>query len=345
MNPFVISLELFAALVGGAAAAEMACQGGSCLDAAGEEEAALMQLKTKPAHDVSATAGGDFNYMSFHVGDWPSVDVPGAENMCDGTTPGGFQSPINIEVAGASYKKSDIPGPEFYAEEGGCSEALFVNKSNTWQVDTYDPGNTEFDVNCSNLVMSWNGKAYEMIQFHFHTLSEDTFDFQPYAMQMHMVHLAADGSIAVVGVLIDTDGPVRKQNKFLNGVFETGFDSTRIVSAPRKAPLNPYKALLKKGGKFWHYPGSLTTPPCSQGLDFFIARDPVSVSGTHVANLMSYLKTRAGNSYGQNHRPIQPLNGREITVGRWSEVCPLNGKAPDVGELDPAKCHFLEEYA
>jgi carbonic anhydrase len=353
MNPFVTSLavpslllRLFAAPLGGAVAAETACPGGSCLNAAGDEEATLMQLKTKPAQEASAKAGGDFNYRSFHVGDWPSVVVPDQTNMCDGTTPGGFQSPINIQVAKASYKTSDIPGPKFFAKDGGCSEALFVNKSNAWQVDTYDPKNEAESVTCSNLILEWNGKDYEMIQFHFHTLSEDTFDFKPFPMQMHMVHVSADNSIAVVGVLIDTHGPASKQNNFLNWVFETGFDSTRMVSAPGHSPVNPYKALLKKHGEFWHYPGSLTTPPCSQGLDFFIAKDPVTVSETYVEELMNYLKPpRAGNSYGQNHRPIQPLNGREITVGRWTEVCPLTGEIPEVGELDPDFCHFVEEWA
>jgi len=302
-----------------------------------------MQVKAKPAHDASAEAGGDFTYESFHLGDWPSLKIPGKVNMCDGSVPGGFQSPINIQVKDAPYKMSDIPGPEFYAKDGGCSKGLFVNKSTAWQVDLYDPANTEFDVSCSNLEMKWNGKVYSMIQFHWHTLSEDTLDFQPFAMQMHMVHLASDNSIAVVGVLIDVDGPWFQQNSFLNEIFEVGFDSTRMVSGP--TPVNPYSALLKKHGEFWHYPGSLTTPPCSQGLDFFISKTPVSVSGSHVTNFMNYLKERGGNSYGQNHRPIQPLAGREITEGRWSEVCPLTGKIPEVGHLDPGYCHFLEEYA
>jgi len=341
-------LRLFAMKLGGASAAvavaaETACRGGFCLNAAGEEESTLMQLKSKPAQDSSVKASGDFNYRSFQIGDWPSVPPPeGSVNMCDASRSGGFQAPINIEVAGASYETSAIPGPKFYARDGGCSEGMFVNKSTAWQVDLYDP---KQGVGCNNLEMEWNGKVYVMIQFHWHTLSEDTFDFHPYPMQMHMVHLAEDNSLAVVGVLHDTGGLWFKQNSFLNGVFATGFDSMRMVSSPAGQPINPYKSLLQRHGEFWHYPGSLTTPPCSAPVDFLIAKDPVNIAAVYVTNYEKYLKERGGNSYGQNHRPIQPLNGRDVTVGRWAEVCPLNGKVPNAGHLDPDFCHFVEEYA
>jgi len=338
-------LRLFAMKLGGASAAvavaaETACRGGSCLNAAGEEESTLMQLKSKPAQGSSAKAAGDFNYRSFHIGDWPEVPMPdGIVNQCDGSFGDGFQGPINLQVAGASYETSAIPGPKFYAKDGGCSEGIFVNKSTAWQVDLYDP---QSEAGCNNLEMEWNGKVYVMIQFHWHTLSEDTVDFHPFAMQMHMVHLADDNSLAVVGVLIDTGGPWFKQNSFLNGIFTTGFDSQRMVSSPAGHPINPYKSLLQKHGEFWHYQGSLTTPPCSEGVQFFTAKDPVYIAAVHVTTFMDYLKVRGGNSYGQNHRPIQPLNGREVTVGRWAEGF---GEFPNPGDLDPYWCHFVEEYA
>jgi len=230
--------------------------------------------------------------------------------------------------------------PKFYAKDGGCDEAYFVEKGTAWQVDFMNP---KEKLDCKNLEMEWKGKVYVLVQFHFHTLSEDTVDFQPTPMQMHMVHLAADGSFAVVGVLIKTEGFFR--NGFLKDIFETGFDSNRMVTLTSGGRLNPYEGVLPKFGEFWHYEGSFTTPPCTEGVDFLISQSPVVTSASYVTSYMEYLKgSGKGNSYGQNHRPIQPLNGRKVSTGRFWEVCP-KGPVPDCGKLDPQQVQICEESA
>jgi len=308
---------------------------GTCTD----EESALVQVKAQASRQRASgrTAGsGSYDYHSFHLGDWPEF-AP----LCGGTGATGFQAPINIAVDGADYEMTPYTSwPKFYAKDGGCDEAYFVEKGTAWQVDFMNPKKS---LDCRNLEMEWKGKVYVLVQFHFHTLSEDTVDFQPAPMQMHMVHLAADGSYAVVGVLIKTDGSW--QNGFLKEIFETGFSSSRMVTSAAGGRFNPYEGVLTKFGKFWHYEGSFTTPPCTEGVDFLISQTPVTTSALHVTSYMEYLKgTGKGNSYGQNHRPIQPLNGREITTGRFLEVCP-KGPVPDCGKLDPQEVQRCEELA
>jgi len=212
----------------------------------GDEESAMVQVKARPSRQrasAEASGSGSYDYHGFHLGDWPEI-AP----MCGGASTTGFQAPINIAVDGADYKMMPHESwPKFYAKDGGCDETYFVEKGTAWQVDFMNP---KKGLDCSNLEMEWKGKVYVLVQFHFHTLSEDTVDFQPAPMQMHMVHLAADGSYAVVGVLIKTEGWFK--NDFLKEIFETGFNSSRMVTLAAGRRVNPYHGVLTKFGEFWH---------------------------------------------------------------------------------------------
>jgi len=299
-----------------------------------DEDSSMLQVKSQPSQLTSSavSGSGSYNYESFHLGNWPDLSA-----TCGGESTTGFQAPINIAVDGAQYESMPRNSrPKFYAKDGGCEEAYFAAKGTAWQVTFIDE---DAQVNCENLVMEWKGKTYALVQFHFHTLSEDTLDFQPTAMQMHMVHLADDGSFAVVGAMIKTDG--WKENKFLKDIFGAGFDTNRKVSLNGKQKFNPYQGVLKRAGKFWYYPGSFTTPPCTEGVDFLIAQSPVVTSLSYVTSYMEYLKGSdgAGNSYGQNHRPIQPLNDRVITTGRFS----MGGAVKPCGKLDPKNLRLGEQ--
>jgi len=311
---------------------------GAEVGACAVEESAMVQVRAQWSQGASSAAAGsgDYDYRSFHLGNWPEISA-----VCTGASRAGFQAPINIAVDGADYKRMpQASWPKFYAKDGGCGKAYFVQKGTAWQVDFMNPKKW---LDCRNLEMEWKDKVYVLVQLHFHTLSEDTLDFQPTPMQMHMVHLAADGSYAVVGVLIKTDGFFK--NSFLKKIFETGFERNRMVTLPKGPRLNPYEGVLPKLGGFWHYEGSFTTPPCTESVDFLISQTPVVTSASYVTSYMEYLKaTGKGNSYGQNNRPIQPLHGREITKGRFREVCP-KGPVPECGKLDLRQVQICEEFA
>lgn len=170
-----------------------------------------------------------------------------------------------------------------------------VNNGHTIQVN-YTPGST--------LVAS--GKEYALVQFHFHHLSEHTVSGRPTDMELHFVHQDADGGLAVVGVLL-TSG---RHNPSLEQVWAnmpTDKDEKRFVAG---ATINA-KDLLPANLSYFSYLGSLTTPPCSEGVSWYVLRDGIEVSPAQI--------DRFAALYPDNARPTQPLNGRAVSYSQATE--------------------------
>jgi len=284
------------------------------------EEAAMIQVKPRWGDQAGTEvrkAGADgFGYSTFQQGNWGEGYPLCSGQETEGAPNNQWQAPINFNLSEAYQELDDDDYPRFYAKGGGCKQGYFWAKPQAWQVNFVDKEH----VDCTNLEMEWRGKVHELVQFHFHVLSEDTFDFNHLPMQMHMVHVAEDGSLAVVGVQVDyaTDNGA-PPNKFLSQVFKEGFETDHVVTGCHK--FNPYFGLLKRGNKLWQYQGSLTTPPCSPGVSFLIAQKPVHLHREYVADYREYLlATGAGDSYGHNHRPAQPLNGRTVSLGEFGAI-------------------------
>jgi len=134
-------------------------------------------------------------------------------------------------------------------------------------------------------------KVYELKQFHFHSLSEHTENGLHSKIEGHFVNVASDGSLAVIGVLID------EAKESLNGELEKAFSLTipneKATTSP-KIHLNPSHILPT--GKVYSYSGSLTTPPCTEGVTW-------NVYSTHIN--LSKAKIDAFNKhYTTNYRPI-----------------------------------------
>mmetsp|Transcript_88382 Transcript_88382/g.255045 ORF Transcript_88382/g.255045 Transcript_88382/m.255045 type:complete len:341 (-) Transcript_88382:156-1178(-) len=243
-----------------------------------------------------------------------------------------WESPINIAVDGVHYPTLSVSEPpKFTVTNGGCKDVEFVSSAGAWQVN----------FKCENLGMEWKGRTYRLAQFHFHTQSEDSFDFERLPMQMHMVHVAVATkdlpiAFAVIGVQVEVDKNCARHNHFLKSVFETGFPSDiGKKHVESKLPFNPYAGVLSPKGEFWYYPGSLTTPPCTPGVDFLIAEKRASIGPEIVAEYRRYLSTgdRIGDSYGHNARPIQPLNDRPIQAGHFGRIAYEEGEAKRGSQL------------
>lgn len=148
-----------------------------------------------------------------------------------------------------------------------------------------------------------DGKAFELLQFHFHTPSEHVVDGKPYPAEVHFVHRAADGELAVIGAFIAD----RPGNAALAEV---------VAHAPAgKSPAMTYSwvtidpaAIMPAPASFWSYGGSLTTPACGEGVRWMVQRQPLALSRQHVDALRAAM--------GENARPVQPLNGRAVTAPR-----------------------------
>ena len=142
------------------------------------------------------------------------------------------------------------------------------------------------------------GRRYELLQFHFHRPSEERIEGRQFAMVAHLVHKSADGRLAVVAVLLEHGRahPV-VQAVWNNLPLDKGED------VPARMSLDLGK-LLPEDRSYFTYMGSLTTPPCSEGVLWMVLRQPVAVSPEQ-DSIFARL-------YPMNARPIQPASGRLI---------------------------------
>jgi carbonic anhydrase len=146
------------------------------------------------------------------------------------------------------------------------------------------------------------GRVYHLIQFHFHRPSEERVNGKTYDMVAHLVHKDDEGHLAVVSVLIEkgSEHPLI-QTLWNNLPLEVDQELTPAVAID-------IKRLLPETRNYWTYMGSLTTPPCTEGVLWMVLKQPVQVSPEQIA-IFSRL-------YRNNARPVQPANGRLIKETR-----------------------------
>lgn len=192
------------------------------------------------------------------------------------------QSPIDIQSSAASNNLDNI----VFNYQSISPEVL--NNGHTIQAN-YAAGSG----------IEVNGKHYDLLQFHFHTPSENTVDGKPYNMEMHLVHKSKDGQLAVVGVFM-------KQGD-QNDVLQKLWDNMPQKSGEKKQ-LQDVKLsaleLLPTKRSYSHFAGSLTTPPCSEGVNWFVMDKPIELSAAQIKKF--------ADTIGENARPTQPLNDRTI---------------------------------
>ncbi len=196
---------------------------------------------------------------------------------------GKTQSPIDItKVDGVSSAKVEL----HYQP----TKIKILNNGHSIKV-TYDKGS----------YMIVDGKRYDLLQFHFHSPSEHTVGGKHSAMEMHLVHRSSDGGFAVIGVLIEKDG----KNKAFARLWKK-LPEKKGEEYERKATVN-VADLLPEDKAFYNYTGSFTTPPCTEGVKWFVLKSKVNLSGHQVKEFREIM-------HGDN-RPVQPINGRVITSG------------------------------
>jgi carbonic anhydrase len=145
------------------------------------------------------------------------------------------------------------------------------------------------------------GKVYTAVQFHFHTPSEHTLDGVHEELELHMVHMAADGTLAVLGVLF-REG---KTNKFLGQFWDKLTEIHPGQSAKIPVGTIDTQELDILSGSFFRYRGSLTTPPYTEGVEWVVIHDVMEASREQLDIFHSALP-------GTNARDLQPLNDRHV---------------------------------
>jgi carbonic anhydrase len=142
------------------------------------------------------------------------------------------------------------------------------------------------------------GQRYELLQFHFHRPSEERIAGRQFEMSAHLVHRDAEGRLAVVALLLEAgDAHPVVQTVWNNLPLERGSEQAAFTQ------LNPAD-LLPPDRRYFTYMGSLTTPPCSEGVLWMVMQQPVRASAQQLRVF--------ARLYPMNARPIQPLAGRRI---------------------------------
>lgn len=146
------------------------------------------------------------------------------------------------------------------------------------------------------------GKRHELLQFHFHRPSEERVNGRAYDMVVHLVHKNAEGRLAVVAVLLEKGS----EHPLIQTLWNNLPLEQDMEVAPEEA-IDPNK-LLPDDRTYWTYMGSLTTPPCTEGVVWMVLKQPVQVALEQVAIF--------SRVYRNNARPLQPANGRLIKESR-----------------------------
>ena len=203
-----------------------------------------------------------------------------------GSGPARHQSPINIDGA----VREDLPPIEF---DYRPSPLKITDTGHSFQVNVA-PGSGGITI---------AGEHYDLVQFHFHRPSEETFQGHHYSMVAHLVHKNAKGELAVVAVQIRKG----QENAFLKPIF----DNFPAKGTPEKsvagASVDLGTFVPGKHG-YYTYEGSLTTPPCSEGVRWFELKTAVEASA---AQLQEFAVR-----YPHNARPTQALNGRSVAQSK-----------------------------
>ena len=235
---------------------------------------------------------------------WSYVDGPGGpENWGNlskdnlACSKGKTQSPININVDRAV--KAELPALEFLYRPSPLS---IVDNGHTIMVN-YGEG--------SNLLV--DGRQYRLIQFHFHKPSEEAINGERTDMVVHLVHQHHDGSLAVVGVLMNTKKLGSAKKSWFgdeavkdNPTIQTLWNNIPLIKGKTEMPgvMIDVNQLLPNDRNYFTYMGSLTTPPCSENVLWFVMKNPIYVSEEQVKNF--------DRIYPMNARPLQPKGDRLI---------------------------------
>ncbi|MDF2152647.1 carbonic anhydrase [Vibrio sp. CAU 1672] len=146
-------------------------------------------------------------------------------------------------------------------------------------------------------ILTLDGHTFALRQFHFHTPSENRIDGKPYPLEMHYVHADAQGNLAVVAVFFESG----KSNPALADMLaEIPAEGEQVTLA------QPFKtsALIPSERGYYRFNGSLTTPPCSEGVRWLVMKQPQTLSKPQLEQLMAVM--------GENNRPVQAINARLI---------------------------------
>ncbi len=261
------------------------CAAQNALAAAGQKVKVLSECKKSTDKDAESKDDSAKKDDKAHAVHWGYEGDNGPEHWGDAFPvcgKGKKQSPLNI--IGPFEKSKETLSVDY--KEGPLK---MLNNGHTIQVNV-EPGSS----------LTIGKESFDLLQFHFHRPSEEQIDGKNASMVAHFVHKSKEGKLAVIGVMLNEG----KDSAAIKTLWANLPPKEGEEFLPAKVTFNPASMLPKDMG-FYNYEGSLTTPPCTEGVQFYILKSPVDISKQQLAKFPFKL----------NARPVQSLNGRKITAG------------------------------
>lgn len=193
------------------------------------------------------------------------------------------QTPINLVEN--EMIEAELSAIEFAYKN---SAATVVNNGHTIQIN-YPQGSS----------IKIEGKTFNLVQFHFHTPSENQINGKSFPLEVHLVHKNDKGELAVIGVMFD----VGNAHELLDSIWKK-VSSKENEEVKLDQEINPMN-LLPEEKNYFRFNGSLTTPPCSEGVRWFVMKKPLTASLEQIHQFKGWMKH-------DNARPLQPVNARPV---------------------------------
>lgn len=245
-----------------------------------------MMFRTSMLVAVAAAAGADYSSQ----GDNWGLTVP----LCDS---GVEQSPINLVTTGTTETRSmALHG---FGYEDFTIPTSDVERSTVKVQTNVEAG--EFHLHHADQGVL----KFAPAQFHLHAPSEHTVDGIQYDLEVHFVHSYLNGDLGgVIGVFFDTEVGGDEDNDFIAAIWDESADEVTIPVAT-----------FMKGvdmSRYWNYDGSLTTPPCDEGVKWTVIEDVQPISKAQLKKFTDLWGGKASFAGEGNYRNVQPLNARTL---------------------------------
>ena len=245
------------------------------------------QTATPNTTSIKNVAGDNTATKDVHHPKWSYTGHNGPESWGDveGASTckiGSAQSPINITKVTTS-----------------AATAPVVNYRQASNIRIHDNGHTVvYTPTTEENSIRLNNDTYVLKQFHYHTPSEHQFGGQNYPGEIHFVHANSRGNLAVIGVMLEIGKANELLKPLIKGTQLTSENDDEIITAMNLSALAPAAAT------FYHYAGSLTTPPCSEQVQWYVSKQPLTLDRAQFAVL--------SDLYDGNNRPVQSQGDRKV---------------------------------
>lgn len=251
--------------------------------------ALLVCMPAVLAATVGDARAADSGYVSPWRTPWTYRGERGSEHWAEldpqyGACKGASQSPIDIRET----MKGGLPPLRFEYRHAALD--YVINNGHTIRVDYPAEGSADF--------LLVGAKRYELTQFHFHHPSEEAVHGRRSAMVVHLMHRANDGEVAGVAVLVRPG----RANAAVEALWShmPKREGRQLVAALEVDPA----AFLPRDRGYYAYTGSQSAPPCTEGVRWFVLKNPIELSPRQIAAFAAL--------YPDDARPLQPLHGRRV---------------------------------